>query len=71
MISNGFDGDQKDINRAYFKRHNYYVFELYHNHFGSILLKQMLNLLDIQSKDILYHTLQLMLVLIRKRIIYI
>jgi len=38
MISNGFDGNPKDLRNPYFKRPNYYVFETYHKHFGDILI---------------------------------
>jgi len=39
MISNGFNGDPKDLSNPYYKRPNYYVYELYHKHFGDILLE--------------------------------
>jgi len=38
MIANGFEGTQKTLHNPYYKRPNYYVFELYHKHFGDILL---------------------------------
>jgi len=38
MISNGFDDNPKDLRNPYFKRPNYYVFEMYHKHFGDLLL---------------------------------
>ncbi|RLA78166.1 MAG: hypothetical protein DRG78_15760 [Epsilonproteobacteria bacterium] len=38
MIANGFHGDYKDLYKPYYKRPNYYVFELYHKHFGEVLL---------------------------------
>ncbi|MBF0571951.1 MAG: hypothetical protein HQL12_08805 [Candidatus Omnitrophica bacterium] len=39
MIANGFDGTEKTLLNQYYKRPNYYVFELYHKHFGGLLLK--------------------------------
>lgn len=39
MVANGFDGTEKTLNNPYYKRPNYYVFELYADHFGDILLK--------------------------------
>ncbi len=39
MIANGFKGEYKDLYRPYYKRPNYYVFELYHKHFGDVLIK--------------------------------
>jgi len=38
MIANGFDGTQKTLNNPYYKRPNYYVFEMYHKHFGDALI---------------------------------
>lgn len=38
MVANGFDGTDKTLNKPYYKRPNYYVFELYHKHFGDILI---------------------------------
>lgn len=38
MISNGFDDNPKDLSNPYFKRPNYYVFEMYHEHFGDVLI---------------------------------
>ncbi len=39
MVSNGFKGEAKDLYKPYFKRPNYYVFEMYAKHFGDILIK--------------------------------
>ena len=38
MIANGFNGEYKTLNNFYYKRPNYYVFEMYHQHFGDVLL---------------------------------
>ncbi|MFH1642938.1 MAG: alpha-L-arabinofuranosidase C-terminal domain-containing protein [Nanoarchaeota archaeon] len=38
MIANEFDGTYKTLYNPYFKRPNYYVFEMYHKHFGDILI---------------------------------
>lgn len=38
MIANGFNGKYETLNKPYYKRPNYYVFEMYHKHFGDILL---------------------------------
>jgi alpha-N-arabinofuranosidase len=38
IIANGFNGKYEDLYKPYYKRPNYYVFELYHKHFGDILL---------------------------------
>ncbi len=38
MIANEFKGDYKDLYKPYYKRPNYYVFEMYHKHFGDMLL---------------------------------
>lgn len=38
MIANGFDGSYQTIYNPYFKRPNYYVFEMYANHFGKELI---------------------------------
>jgi alpha-L-arabinofuranosidase len=38
MVANGFD-DIHNFTAPYYKRPNYYVYELYHNHFGDILIK--------------------------------
>jgi len=38
MIANGFDGTYKSLYYPYYKRPNYYVFELYAKHFGEIFL---------------------------------
>ncbi len=46
MIANGFNGDYRALNRPYFKRPNYYVFQLYNEHFGDILIDT-----DVQSKS--------------------
>lgn len=39
MIANGFNGKYETLNKPYYKRPNYYVFEMYHRHFGEILLE--------------------------------
>ena len=39
MIANGFNGNPKDLYKPYYKRPNYYVFEMYAKHFGDILIK--------------------------------
>lgn len=46
MIANGFDGSYKNLHKPYYKRPNFYVFELYNKHFGDILLK-----LDVKSES--------------------
>ena len=38
MIANGFEDKYEDLAGSYYKRPNYYVFELYNKHFGGILL---------------------------------
>lgn len=38
MIANGFDGTYKTLYNPYYKRPNYYIFEMYAKHFGDILL---------------------------------
>lgn len=38
MIANGFDGTYKTLYNSYYKRPNYYVFEMYNKHFGDILV---------------------------------
>lgn len=38
MISNGFNYEHKGFNAPYFKRPNYYVFEMYHKYFSDVLL---------------------------------
>lgn len=38
MIANGFNGEYRTLSNPYYKRPNYYVFELYHQHFGDVLL---------------------------------
>jgi alpha-N-arabinofuranosidase len=44
MIYNGFYNDSNQLNNPYHKRPNYYVYEMYYNHFGKYLLKA-----DVQS----------------------
>jgi len=39
MVANGFSGDYQDLGKPYRKRPSYYVYELYHDRFGDILLK--------------------------------
>jgi alpha-L-arabinofuranosidase len=39
MIANGFDGTYKTLYNPYYKRPNYYVFELYAKHFGDMLIE--------------------------------
>lgn len=43
MIANGFDGTYKTLNNPYYKRPNYYVFELYKKHFGKYLIDSFVN----------------------------
>ncbi|MFA5119235.1 MAG: alpha-L-arabinofuranosidase C-terminal domain-containing protein [Candidatus Omnitrophota bacterium] len=43
MIANGFDGTYKTLYNSYYKRPNYYVFEMYYKHFGDILLNADVN----------------------------
>ncbi len=38
MIANGFKGDEKDLSNSYYKRPNFYAFDLYANHFGDELI---------------------------------
>jgi alpha-L-arabinofuranosidase len=38
MIANKFSGTGASLNNPYFKRPNYYVFEMYHKHFGDVLI---------------------------------
>lgn len=38
MIANRFNGEYRTLNNPYYKRPNYYVFEIYHKHFGDILI---------------------------------
>ncbi len=38
MAANNFDGTYKTLDNPYYKRPNYYVFEMYHQHFGDVLL---------------------------------
>lgn len=38
MVSNDFDGTERSLYKPYFKRPNYYCFELYNKHFGDSLL---------------------------------
>ena len=38
MVANNFDGTQQTLNNSYYKRPNYYVFEMYHKHFGYFLI---------------------------------
>jgi len=38
MVANGFKGNYRDLYRPYYKRPNYFVFELYHKHFGDVLV---------------------------------
>jgi len=38
MIANGFNGSPKDLYNPYYKRPNYYVFEMYAKYFGDILI---------------------------------
>lgn len=38
MIANGFEQDKDDLHNPYYKRPNYYVFQLYHEHFGDTLI---------------------------------
>jgi len=45
LVANGFDGTSRTFKNPYYKRPNYYVFEMYHKYFGEILLKS-----HVQSK---------------------
>ena len=38
MAANGFDGNYQTLTNPYYKRPNYYVFKMYHEHFGDVLL---------------------------------
>lgn len=38
MVSNGFNGKSADLDNKYYKRPNYYVYEMYNKHFGNIYL---------------------------------
>ncbi len=38
MIANGFNGKYETLNKPYYKRPNFYVFDLYGNHFGNELI---------------------------------
>lgn len=38
MIANGFKGDSAVLYNPYYKRPNYFVFEMYNNHFGDTLV---------------------------------
>lgn len=39
MVANGFNGKKADLYKAYYKRPNYLVFEMFANHFGTELLE--------------------------------
>lgn len=39
MIANGFDENYEDLYHSYYKRPNYFVFEIYHEHFGELLIE--------------------------------
>jgi alpha-L-arabinofuranosidase len=39
MISNGFEDDPGALYDSYFKRPNFYVFQLYQEHFGNVLIE--------------------------------
>ncbi len=43
MIANKFDGTYETLNRPYYKRPNYYVFEMYNSHFSDILIEVKLH----------------------------
>lgn len=43
MITNDFSDDLKDLYNPYYKRPNYYVYEMYNKHFGEILLHADVN----------------------------
>ena len=49
MVANGFDGNYTDLYNPYYKRPNYYVFQLYHEHFGEILI-------DAEVSDTFYNS---------------
>ncbi len=38
MIANGFQGSQTDLRNRYYKRPNFYTFEIYHKHFGDEII---------------------------------
>lgn len=44
MIANGFNGKYETLNNPYYKRPNYDVFAMYHDHFGDVLIEA-----DVQS----------------------
>lgn len=39
MVANGFDGTYRTLRNPYYRRPNYYVFEMYHKHFGEVLIR--------------------------------
>ena len=39
MAANGFDGSAATLSGSYYRRPNDYVFDLYHRHFGDVLLR--------------------------------
>ncbi len=43
MAANGFGDRYEDMSRPYYKRPNFYVFQLYHEHFGDILVDTKVN----------------------------
>ncbi|MDD4938640.1 MAG: alpha-L-arabinofuranosidase C-terminal domain-containing protein [Candidatus Omnitrophica bacterium] len=58
MVANGFDGTAKTLLNKYYKRPNFYVFNLYKEHFGQILLKSEVSSSDgFASKKGLVHYL--------------
>lgn len=38
MVANGFEGNAENLYRPYYKRPQYYVFEMYARHFGDVLI---------------------------------
>ena len=50
MVANGFYGNYADLYHSYYKRPNYYVFQLYHEHFGDILINTDVKCAAYESK---------------------
>ena len=57
MVANGFQGKYEDLNKPYYKRPNYYVFKMYHDHFGSSLVdvEVQSDVYDISNLDMFKH----------------
>jgi Alpha-L-arabinofuranosidase len=43
MVVNGFNGNYEDINKPYYKRPSFFIFELYRKHFGDELIEVKVN----------------------------